>query len=348
MPEKNKLAVVLEENKLDPTETQDEQKVFSPFFDQVEKMKEACNDIVITSVDQVEDMQKAREYRLVLQKIRVAGGKEKDKLKEIPLRKCQAIDAFNRYLKAEIEPLEKHLKEQEKFMELEQARIKDELEDKRKEELTEYCADHEFVDLREMPEENYQKFLESAKKAHKLQMDAEKKEEEDRLAQEETDRKERERAEVENKKLRADAAKRDKEIEADRKKADAKKKIEDEKRKKDQAEQDAILEKERQDRKAAEAKQEAVLAKEKQQREKAEADLREKEEAEVKAKEDLAEKKRQAALAPDKEKLQNLAVEVTKVQMPDVESEEAKKILKGCVELLNRTSNYIKEKTLNL
>ena len=53
-------------------------------------------------------------------------------------------------------------------------------------------------------------------------------------------------------------------------------------------------------------------------------------------------------LAPDKKKLELLAVRIVQIELPELKSDEAKAILKSVVELLNKTSNYIKEKTINL
>jgi len=334
MAEENKLALVLEDKKLEIGEVQDELKIFTPFFDQVEKMKKACMSIVITDVSQMDKMQEAREKRLIVQKIRTSGEKEKDKGKKIPLRKCQAYDALFRYLREETQGIEDHLLKQEKFVEDAQNEAKDKLEAKRKEELDKYRGKYEFVDLREMPEDNYQNFLSDAKKTHMLEEAEAEAFEDARIEQEKKDQEERDRVQKENDELKAAADKKEKDDEKQRlvdkaaqDKIDAvnKKKLDDANTIADQAK------KELDDKNAEDAR----IKKADDDRIEAEQKKKDKEEKE-------------ALLAPDKVKLQKLAVQVTELVMPDVKSKEAKEIVLGCVELLNRTSNYIKEKTINL
>lgn len=316
-----KLSTVLADQSV--TEADDVKKVFSPFFDGVEQMKEVCLSIKIDSVEQIEDMAQAREFRLNLKKLRVAAEKEKNLLKEQPLRKCQAIDAVFRYFVSEVKPLEDHLEAQEKYALLKEENRKAELELGRKRLLDEVEGDYEFVDLKEMPEENFQTYLANAKVNFEVKKErlAAEEAERARLAKEEEERQEAIRQE--NERLKAEAEKRDKELELERKKAqEAKDKAQAE------AEKKIAAEKAKADALAAELK--------------AKAD----EEARIKMENEAKEKA--ARLAPDKEKLEKLAVEVTQIKMPDVKSEEAKQILVAVLELLSKTSNYIKEKSLNL
>jgi hypothetical protein len=334
MTEENKLALVLTENKLDPVETQEEQKVFSPFFDQVEKLKKVCTSIVITDVSQVEEMEKAREYRLQLKKLRCKAEEEKGRLKEVPLRKCQAIDALARYLKSEIVPLEDHLKQQEDYVVKKEEERLDAVEAKRKAELDEVEADYQFIDIRKLPEENYQVYLKNAKETYELKQEKVKKEAEEAEKKAKEEEKAREEIRKENERLKSEADKKDKALEAERKKAQ-------EAKDKAQAEADKKIaaEKAKADELAAQLK--AKNDEDERKRKADEAKLKADEEAKVKA-------EKEAALAPDRKKLELLAVAVTQLQMPEVKSPEAKKIVAAVVELLNRTSNYIKEKTINL
>jgi len=111
--------------------------------------------------------------------------------------------------------------------------------------------------------------------------------------------------------------------------------------------------------KAAKDAHDAVLRKEREAREKVEAELKAKKDAELKAIKDADAKakseeesrkkaEKEALLAPDKIKLENLANEIVKLTLPEVKSPEAKEILKQVQILLNKTSNYIKEKTLDV
>lgn len=328
----DKIAVILAENKMDNDDSL--QQVFSPFFSQVDKIKSICASIIITDISQVEEMEKAREYRLQLKKLRCASEEEKDKLKEVPLRKCQAVDALARYLKSEIVPLETHLKEQEDFVVNKEKERKEKLEAARKEELTMCEGDYQFVDLKEMPEENYQTFLKNAQGNYKLKKEKEAAEEAEKQRIAEEQAKAQEAIKKENEALKAAADKREKEIEAERKKA-----AEAEEKAKVAA--DKILAAE----KAKAADLEAKL------KAKSDEEERIKRENEAKAKADEETKKKaekEAALAPDKKKLEQLAVAITQLELPEVKSVEAKAIIKAVVELLNKTSNYIKEKTITL
>jgi len=332
MSDNKQLSVILEENQMENAE--DVKKVFTPFFSQVDKMKKACNAIVITDISQVKEMEAAREYRLQLKKLRCAAEDEKSKLKEVPLRKCQAIDALARYLKSEIVPLEAHLKEQEGYVVRKEEERLQELETKRKTELDKHEADYEFVDLKTMPEENYQTFLSNAKESHKLRVEKDRREAEEVEKTTKAEAKRQEAVRLENEKLKKEAEEKEKEREVERKKeAETKKKVE--------AEHQAKLEKERKEREKVEV--ELKIKQQEEERKKKE------EQDKVKAEEEAKKKtEKEAQLAPDKHKLEQLAVLITQIQMPEVKSEEAKRVIKSVVELLNKTSNYIKEKTITL
>lgn len=330
--ENNKLVTVLQENGV--AEAEDVRKVFSPFFDGVEEVKEACLSIKIDSVEQAEAMAQAREFRLNLKKLRVAAEKEKNALKEQPLRKCQAIDAVFRYLVSEVKPLEEHLENQEKYALLKEESRKAELETKRKKLLDEVDGDYEFVDLKEMPEENFETYLLNATQNFKAKKEREAAEEaeRERLAKEEAERQEAMR--IENERLKKEAEEKEALLKEEREKAEAEKaEIE--------AQHQAKLDKERKEKEALEAelkkKKEEAEQKEKEERERIKADEEAKKRAE-----------KAAQLAPDRAKLEQLATEITQIKLPEVKSEEAKQVLIAVVELLSKTSAYIKEKSLNL
>lgn len=84
------------------------------------------------------------------------------------------------------------------------------------------------------------------------------------------------------------------------------------------------------------AKAEAERKAKKEEQERIEAELKAKKEAERKAK-----------AAPDKAKLIELAKSIDYLSLPEVKSEEAQRILINTKELLNKVSNFIREKTQN-
>jgi len=118
---------------------------------------------------------KAREMRLKLQKIRVDADKERKVLKEDSLRRGRAIDGMFNIIKDIIEPLEKHLQEQEDFVKLKEQERGAEIAEHRRAELLSYGADPQFYKLEDMTDEVYEQLLEGAMTAQKSKKEAEEK-----------------------------------------------------------------------------------------------------------------------------------------------------------------------------
>ena len=115
------------------------------------------------------------------------------------------------------------------------------------------------------------------------------------------------------------------------------------------------------DKKQAEliAQREAEAKKEREAREKAEADLKARQEAEAKAKRDAeakakadaeakAEAERKAKAAPDKEKLLNFARMIEAIELPELSTKEAKKILSDTNESMLELMKQLKVKASKL
>jgi len=111
--------------------------------------------------------------------------------------------------------------------------------------------------------------------------------------------------------------------------------------------------------KAEKEKQDAILRKEREAREKIESELKAKKDAELKAIKEAEDKakadklardkaEKEAELAPDKNKLENLAKEISEISLPELKSDEAKEVLRKVQVLLYKTSNYIKEQSVKL
>lgn len=313
----NELQTVLAENEIE--NPQQLESVFSPLFQQAKEWEEKAKKIVVTSVDQEEAMQQAREARLALKNIRVEADKKRKEMKESILREGNAIQGMYNIIKFLIVPLEEYLEEQEKFAEREEEKRRLALKASREAELLKYGVDIEYIKVEEMDDDVYQQFSSKAKAEHEAKIEAEKKAEEEQIAREKAEAEEQERTRKENEKLKKDAEEREKKLAIERKK----------------------LEAERKEREKVEAelkrREEEKLQKEKEEKE------RLKREAEAKAKAE-----REAKLAPDKKKLEQLAVRIVEIELPSVKSKEAKQILIAVQELLGKTSNYIKEKTINL
>lgn len=317
------------------------QETFNPFFEKAQEWKKEAEAIVVTSSEQTEDMALAREIRLELKHIRTETEKKRKAMKEESLRTGKAIDGIANVIKFLIVPIEEYLQEQEDYVKREKERKKIELTEKRIAELSQYEVETEHYNLSDMSEAGYNQLLETSKIIFEQKREAERKAEEERIAREKAEAEENERIRKENERLKKEAEERERQAKIERKKQEEAKRIEQEKREKEET---ARKIKEEKERKAHEEK----IKKEREAREKVERELKAKKEAEEKAKRDREEQERQAKLAPDKKKLESLAVRIMEIELPDVTSSGAKKILESAVELLNKTSNYIKQKSIDL
>jgi hypothetical protein len=329
------------------------QNSFMPFFNQANEWSEKAKALTVTDVSQVREMKMAREARLALREIRINADKTRKALKEDSLRYGKAVQGVYNVIEYLIVPIENHLQQQEKFAEVQEAKLKAELKEKRENELTPYAEFVPFgIDLSTTSEEDYQKLLTGAKLQKQAKIDAEFKAEQERIAREKAEAEERERIRIENEKLRAEAAKREKELAEQKAKAEAERKAIEEKARKEREEAEAKLAAEREAARLAAQKAEAERFRlEKEIKAKAEAEEKARKEAEAKvaaeqkAKE-LAERKAKAA--PDKIKLKEFAALLDGLELPDVKSEEASKILADSKGLLIKVSNYLKEKAEQL
>jgi len=319
----NELAVVVQETGLEQSKVEKLMTSFGDSFKNAKHIAREAKAIVVTDDNQVDEMTKAREYRLSLRTIRIDVEKTRKALKEQSLREGRAIDGLANVIKALVVPVEEHLEKQEKFLELKLQAEADAKYDKRVAQLQPYIEDLSVYSLREMTDEAFNNLLEGAKLAHAKQVEATKKAEAERLAKEEEERKEQERIRKENIKLKAEAEEREKKAEEQRKAQEAKEA-------KLKQEQEAKLEAERKKREAIETK------------------LREKQETEEvkrKAKEEI---EKQAVLAPDKEKLNTFATTIDNLTIPSVKSRKAHQIIENTLDILSKLSNNIRQETKTL
>jgi hypothetical protein len=253
----------------------------------------------------------AREGRLFLKEKRVFIEKTRKDLKEQSLREGKAIDGIANVLKALIEPIEKYLEQQEKFIEIQEDNRIEEQKLKRIELLAPYIPDLSAYDLKNMTDNAFNYFLESQKKIKEAAIQAE----QERLEKEKADKEERERIQAENERLKKEQLEKENQLKAEREK----------------------VEKERQE-------QEKIIAIEKEKTRLAELELKRKEDEELKQKKEAEELERKKQNAPDKEKLILLAKSITDITLPDVNSEAAKIILLSVKILLDKVVAYINEK----
>jgi len=123
----NQLEVIVKESGL---EVIDGQTIIEKFgnYEQVSKEWEAkAKMIVVTSSNQVAEMEMARAARKKFSDMRIEVEKTRKAMKEQSLRKGQAIDAIARYITSLIAPIEDYLRLQEDFKKIEEAKKAEQL-----------------------------------------------------------------------------------------------------------------------------------------------------------------------------------------------------------------------------
>lgn len=214
------LAIVTKEQ-LPDTTAQFLIEKFAPFLEQIAEWKEKALALVVTDESQAAEMQLAREGRLALRKVRTTADKLREELKAESLRYGRAVQGVYNVIEAGIVPIEKHLEDQEKFIERMEAKRRDELRIERQQLV---AGLHEYfpvnIDLGYMTAEDFDRMYNGAvlqqKAAAEAKAAAEEaakvaaaKAEKERIAKEKADAEERERLRIENDKLKQQAEEMD-------------------------------------------------------------------------------------------------------------------------------------------
>lgn len=336
---------------------------FEGFFTQADKWRASALAIQITSVDQVREMKLARETRLALREIRINADKRRKELKEDSLRKGKAIDGLFNILAYAVEPLEKHLLEQEQFAERIENERKEKLRANRENALSVYGVDVSLYQLAEMTEESFQNLLETnrlaylarqevARKAEQERIERERIEAEERAARDAAATAERERLRAENEKLAREKAEQEAANRAERERVEAEHKAERERLEAERRAELARIEAARveSEKKAAKEREaSAALARaEAVKREALEAELRAKQEAEAREKAERDAAERAAAKAPDREKLLALAQAIRALPIPSLDSEVGQGIINLIREQAEKFAKWIETQTTKL
>jgi len=338
----NQLLEVVEQSGLETQTAKSLKENFLPFFEQAEEWKKKSEELVVTDVSQVREMKMAREARLALKDIRVNADKTRKALKEDSLRYGKAVQGVYNVIEFLIAPIEKHLEEQEKFAEIQEAKRKAELKSKREIDLMPYSEFVPFgLDLANMSDDDFSKTLNGAKLQLKAKIEEDQRIEAERIAKEKAEAEERERIRLENEKLRKEAEEKEIALAKERAEAEKQRRIIAEKA---EAERKEAAEKLRVEQEAK-AKLEAEIKAKADAEAKAKKEAEDKLAAELKAKE-LADKKAKAA--PDKSKLLEFAKSIEALSIPDLKSEEALKILADTQTLIAKTVVYLTEKANTL
>lgn len=332
LPPENKLAPLV--LTLEPGLEQDTQQslltAFQGFYQSADEWRAKALSIQITRPDQIREMKLARETRLALREIRIKADKRRKEMKEDSLRRGKAIDGAFNMLAHAIEPLERHLLEQEQFIARMEEERKAKLKIEREDALRPF-TDVSLYQLGEMDEATFNQLLETNRLGYAARQEAAKKAEAERIERERIEAEARAKREAAEAAERARIKAENERLKAEREAAEIAARAE---REAAQAEARRIAENNRKEREAIEAKakaeREAIEAKAKAEREAAaaqarkEREAREAAEAALKAKEVEEQKKRDAALAaaraaaaaPDREKLTKLAADIRALEIP--------------------------------
>jgi hypothetical protein len=342
MEQKNELVKFIDDSNLMPSKIETLMSSFTGYFNEAKKLVSDYKSILVTDIEQKDEMKKAREARLELRGIRINCENTRKELKEQSLREGKAIDGISNIIKALIVPVEEYLEKQEKFSEnIEKERIEKQFVE-RVEKLSKYVSDVSLYNIKDMADEVFENLLYGCKtsweKAQQEQKEAEEKRIKDEQQQKIFNERRIELAPYDEFRLNdvsmtisLDTTEEEYKIilkncqEIKKNKDDEQKKI---------IEQNKIL----QDKIDADR-----IEKEKQDKIKADEQL--KIAADKKAQEEMEKKK---LLAPDKEKLLELADIIDKIQIPNVASDSAGSVVKETKEVLNHLTNSIREKAKQL
>jgi hypothetical protein len=327
----NKALEVIKESGVEQQTAKMLQESFSPFFDEAGKVIEESKLIVVTDISQKDDMAKAREMRLILKNARVSADKKRKELKEDSLRYGKAVQGIYNVLDYLIVPAEKYLEDQEKFEERIEEQKRQKLIDERHMMIEPYL---EFIpggiNMGSITEEDFNKLLAGAKFQMDAKKEAEEKAEQERIEAEKEAAIEQARIKEENERLKKEAEAREK--------AQAKEREENEK----------ALKAEREAREKAEAEKKAI--EEKQRKEKEAEDLKALEEKRIADKKIAEEKEleRKAANATDKEKIILFVTSLSLISYPEVNTEDAKRILQEAKMSISKIAGILTTKANEL
>jgi len=183
----NQLLKVITDSKVEQSTALGLQNAFLPFYADLQKWSEKAKTLVVTDASQVREMKMAREGRLALRDIRVAANKKRIALKEDSTRYGKAVQSVYNLIDDLCTPAEKHLEEQEKFVEIQEENRKAELKKVRTAELlpyAEFVAPGSSVDLGEYTESEYSNIFTSCKELLENKIAEEAQAELDRIAKE--------------------------------------------------------------------------------------------------------------------------------------------------------------------
>lgn len=317
------------------------QSVLNHVFNGVAKMREQLDTVVVADEDDRVNMKLANTIRLGVRQVRLDAEKTFDaKRSEVHAQMLSFKTEDQLWLKAKqtMQILTKEIEEQARWKEETKQRFDAEQKElKIQQRIVQVSKFSEMPrsDFENMSDDAFLVFLAALEKQYNDRIQAEKKLEEERILREKAEAEERERVRLENERLKAEAVAKEKQMAEERAKAEAERKATEAAAAKIKAEADAKLKAERDAREKLErelkAKAEAEQKAIKQTEEKAAAELKAQQ---------LAEKK--AKSAPDKLKMEQLAIKIESLELPELKGDELKATLESTKVLLAKVCTYIR------
>ena len=335
------------------------QTVLNHVFNGVAKMREQLDGVTVTDANDKVNMKLAKTIRLGVRQVRLEAEKTFDaKRADVQQQMLSYKTEDSLWLKAKqtMQILTKEIEENARWKEETKERFEAEQKElkvqQRMLKVAKVAPEMARTEFESMSDETFEMFFAGIEKAFNDKIEAEKKAEAERIEKEKAEIAERERIRKENERLKAEAEEKEKQLIAERAKAEAERKAIEEAAKKEREENERKLKAEQEAAKIAAEKAAAEKAKlEAEIKAKAEAEEKERKEAEAKV---IAEQKakeaaeKKAKNAPDKTKLIELASQIDGLNMPEIKSEEAQKILADVKTLLSKVSVFIREKSSGL
>lgn len=288
---------------------------FLPIIEQLNGWEEKAMSLVVTDSNQTDLMKQAREGRLHLKNVRVSADKLRKDLKQDSQTYLNTIQWVYNFIEGRISPLEDHLEKQEKFIELENERIKKQLEHDRSLKLVGLESFVPFVvhsQLGLMSETDFENVYQSAVllKSQKEQEEIKRREEAELKAKQEEE--EREQQRIEMLKLMEEKKAMEAELMAEKKRMEEK------------------------------------LRLEKEENERIALELKKKQDEEAKAEKERLKAEKKLKNAPDKLKLEKFISDIEQTQFPQMQTEDGELIVKNIKDLFSKIIIFAKEKSNNL
>ena len=196
---------------------------FSEFTTIATEWSEKANAIVVTDESQIDLMKQAKEGRLILKAKRIEIEKTRKSLKEQSLNEGRLIDGLAKTLTLLVEPAEKHLELQERFVEIQDQKRKAELKAERYKLMLPYAEiiDPDTLQLDIITEEAFAGILKYAKSSLEAKIEFERLAKIEQEQKQKVEAEEKENLRLENERLRQEFLQKQKELENQKAKSDA-------------------------------------------------------------------------------------------------------------------------------